>query len=103
MVMTIWNRRRSASVAGGLLLAIAISGAAYAISSNAFTYTTARNGFHTINHYQMTPKTDQTGYNNFQSGLSVESAGCFNTGVHLPDGAVIKTLAMSYRGKLGSI
>ena len=80
-------------IAGGFLSALFLAGAAYAITSTDFTYSTPQNGYYTIDRMAMTPPNDAASFS-IQTGSGQGLAGtnvtrCFNGAVNLPQGATI--------------
>ncbi len=83
-------------IAGGFLAALFLAGAAYAITETAFTYSTPRNGYFTIDRMAMTPTNDNAADSfSIQTGTGegltpgTTHPHCFNAAVNLPHGATI--------------
>lgn len=87
-------------IAGGFLSALFLGGAAYAITDTAFTYSTPRNGYFTIDRMAMTPPNDDATFS-IETGSGEGLAGtnttrCFNAAVNLPQGATIVRIHVWY-------
>src|SRR5688572_10772986 len=83
-------------IAGGFLSALFLAGAAYAITDTAFTYSTPKNGYYTIDRMAMTPTNDNAAESfSIQTGTGegltpgTTHPHCFNAAVNLPHGATI--------------
>jgi hypothetical protein len=80
-------------LAGGFLSALFLAGVAYAVTDTAFTYSTPKNGYFTIDRMAMTPPTNTAAFT-IETGTGEGLAGtnvtrCFNAAVNLPQGATI--------------
>ena len=89
----------------GILAAVAIVGGfslsstAQAITSNTFTYSALKAGYYSIDPMALAPRTDQSAnaYTITLAPVSLTSSGgCFNTGVNLPQGAKVTSVAVWY-------
>ena len=90
---------RAASVVGGALAVLFMSGAAVAITENTYNYTNAKNGYVGISNLGMVPNKGAGDYNNSPSdGLGADTFKCFSRGINLPHGATIKSLIVFHRG-----
>jgi hypothetical protein len=100
MTIHVTSRRVALVAAGGLLAALALSGAAQAITGNVFRYTTPKTGHFTIHVMAMTPDSDAAANDySIDSGghLSTGTANlCFTAGVTLPHGATMTRLSIWY-------
>jgi hypothetical protein len=79
----------------GVVTALTASGAALAITENAYNYATPKIGHYAISHLAMVPNSEGGDYLNSASGnglSTVAGARCFTAGVNLPNGATIKNL-----------
>jgi hypothetical protein len=97
---------RSATVAAGSLLALAlIGGTAQAITDTIFKYSAPKTGYFTIDSMAMGPDGDVAA-NDFNIswgvGLTTSSNSCFNTGVNLPTGATITAFVVFYKSAAAS-
>ena len=91
--------RLAAGLAIGTAVAIIVSGAAYAITSNVFRYSAPQAGWVSIDEAALNPGTATQTYtrNYTNSSLGAGQAGCFQTGVNLPNGARLTALKASYQ------
>ena len=98
--------RRAALVGAGALLIAASVTAARAITDTKFKYTTPQVGYVPINNMAMVPvdSTVANAYSNPAGGGLTNSVGtgCFNTSVHLPNGALINQLVVWYQSGAAS-
>jgi hypothetical protein len=80
----------------GVAATIAVIGAAQAITDTAFRYSSPQVGYFSINPMAMTADSSTVVYDRGPSSIShdVGGAGCFGTGVNLPQGARMATLAV---------
>jgi hypothetical protein len=96
--------RSTVAIAGGLLAVLAVVGTAQAITETAFKYSAPKNGFFTIDHTAMKPLAPGSNYiSSFDTSLRLLADGgpCFAAGVHLPNGAKITGVAVTYRSGVG--
>jgi len=100
MTTYVTSRRVALIAAGGLFAALALSGAAQAITDNIFRYTTPKNGYFTIHVMAMTPDSNASANDYLIDVGGHLSTGannlCFVTGVNLPNGATMTRLAVWY-------
>jgi hypothetical protein len=99
MTTYLTSHRIALVAAGGLLTALALGGAAQAITDSVFKYSTAQTGYLTIDAVAMAPMNTAAAASyfnhpggpleNFSSDLN-----CFGTGVNLPQGATITALIL---------
>ena len=91
-------RRKSLVLLAGGVISVSMGGAVSAITSKNFIYETERNGFYSIHAMAMAPDDGSTAYVISWPGsvLSTSSSNCFNTGLHLPQGAEIKNVRAYY-------
>jgi hypothetical protein len=83
--------------------AVVAGGAAFAITSNAFTYSSVKTGYVALSPLAFAPQNvGSTAPNDYSNdwttgGLnSPDGSRCFNAGVNLPNGAKIKSLRVYY-------
>jgi hypothetical protein len=89
-------RKMTTAFSGIILIGLALSGAAYAISSAAFRYSTPQTGYLTIPAAAFVPNSPSTVYNNFGDFLDSTGNAEFYAPVHLPHGAKITQVAIWY-------
>ena len=99
------SRRLAVAAAGGLLVALSLSGVAQAVTDKIFQYTTAKTGYFAIHPMAMVPdgaesaSTYHVGWNG--AGLHTTGGGCFSTSVNLPNGTTMTGLAIWYSSGTG--
>jgi hypothetical protein len=96
--------RSTVAIVGSLLAVLAVAGTAQAVTDTVFKYSAPKNGFFTIDHTAMTPLASGSSYtSSFDTGLRLTTNGgpCFAAGVHLPNGAKITGVAVTYRSGVG--
>jgi len=91
---------------GGLLAALSLGGVAQAVTDTIFRYTTVKTGYFGIDAMALAPQNSHAAgqlSSNWDvvAGASVSADGCYNTGVHLPQGATITQLAVYLTGNTG--
>ncbi len=84
---------------GSLLAAVSLSGVAQAVTDTIFRYSTAKIGYFGIDAMALAPQNSHAASqlsSNWDAvaGASVSADGCYNSGVHLPQGATITQLAV---------
>jgi hypothetical protein len=84
------------ALCGVVSIGLALTGAAYAISSAAFRYTKPKTGYLTIPAAAFTPQNPSDAYDNFGFHLNVDGTVCFVAPVNLPQNARLARLAMWY-------
>jgi hypothetical protein len=89
-------RRMTTALSGIILVGLALSGAAYAISSATFRYSTPQTGFLMIPAAAFVPETETVVYHS-GTELTTTGFGCFYAPVNLPHGAKMTSIAMWYR------
>jgi hypothetical protein len=99
------SRRLAVAAAGGLLVALSLSGVAQAVTDTIFQYTAAKTGYFAIHPMAMVPdgadsaSTYHVGWNG--AGLHTTGGGCFSTSVNLPNGATMTALDIWYSSGTG--
>jgi hypothetical protein len=92
-------------VLGVLVGTIVAGGAAIAITSTAFTYSSTKTGYLAVSPMAFAPdavgSTGAGDYTNIWVGAgdglnSADGSRCFNAGVHLPNGSRIRSIRVSY-------
>src|SRR5690348_16507875 len=86
--------RNMATFALGALAIIVLGGAAHAVTDTIFKYTNPRTGFFTIDPMALSADTDGRTYTTDYQNGNISGAGCFNTGVNLPNGATVTALTV---------
>jgi hypothetical protein len=89
------TRNVSAVVSGIVLIGLALSGAAYAITDAVFQYSAPKTGYLTIHASAFTPEDSSSVYNN-ETGIDSIGDACFAAPVNLPHGAKVTQLALWY-------
>jgi hypothetical protein len=91
-------RNVAIAVSGAVLVALALSGSAKAITDTVFKYSTPKTGFLAIPAAAFSPYTDTDEYYNNGDYLYPTTGGgaCFKAPVNLPAGAKMTALAMWY-------
>jgi hypothetical protein len=92
-------------VAGGLLFALLVGGAAHAITDTVFKYSSVKTGYYGLSPLKFVPDDyqDAAGYADVFAGgfqflqlANGNTSGCFATGVNLPQGAKVTSFSMWY-------
>lgn len=100
MTTYVTSRRVALVAAGGLLAALALSGAAQAITDNVFRYTTPKTGHFSIHVMAMAPDGNISANDYITDWGGTLSTGmanhCYITGVNLPHGATMTRLTVWY-------
>jgi hypothetical protein len=97
-------RTFAAATAGGAVIALSLTGIAWAITSNVFQYSAPKPGWYGLSPRAFSPESHGTASSYFISTgaeghflAAPDGNGCFFTGVNLPHGAKITALAAWYR------
>ena len=98
------SSRNAAMISASIVVAAAILGAAQAATDNVFRYSSPKTGYFGIDNMAMSPDdgTESLDYRNgWDEGLALQEPhnnfACFNTGIHLPHGAVITEARVFYQ------
>lgn len=86
---------RTSATLTGIIMVLAISGLAQAITSDTFTYSAVKTGYYPIHPFDLSPDSDTSSENaDVSPSGAIVGSGCFNTGVKLPQGATIVSITM---------
>jgi hypothetical protein len=106
MVSLSESSRNAAMISASIVVAAAILGAAQAATENIYRYSTPKTGYYAIDNTDLSPDgTNSLAYlNEWDVALRPDENkdGCFNTGVHLPHGAVISQVRVFYQATAGA-
>lgn len=97
-------RNVAAAVSGALLLALALSGTAKAITDTIYKYSTPKTGFYTIHPAAFTPDQSTRSFD-MGWGLGVSSSDgntCFNASINLPSGVTVTELDSWFKSTSGA-
>ena len=84
------------------VLALATAGAAYALTSQSFTYSKTKTGYVVVSPMDFASDGIASGgYSNVWNGGLTSANECLNAGVHLPQGARVKSVTLSYASGAG--
>jgi hypothetical protein len=92
----------------GVVIGSAVVGTGYALTSKGFTYSHTKTGYLSLHASDFAPDnisdTTQDYYNYWDASQLVnpDSSRCFNAGVHLPQGAIIKSIRFWYQSNASS-
>jgi len=86
--------RHMATFALGALAIVLLGGGAHAVTDTIFKYTNPRTGFFTIDPMALSADTDSRTYTTDYQNGNISGTGCFNTGVNLPNGAIVTALTV---------
>ena len=81
----------------GAAVASVVGGTAFAITSPDFTYSSAKAGYQAIHPMDLSAGSGDTAYQVISSPARLIGDGCFNTGIHLPQGATVLDIAVYYK------
>jgi hypothetical protein len=99
------SSRNAAMISASIVVAAAILGAAHAATDTVFRYSSPQVGYFAIDNTDLSPDgTNSLAYfNEWDIAISPDDGqACFNTGIHLPQGAVINQFRVFYEGGAGS-
>ena len=98
------SRNRLALFLGvAAVVALVAAGAAYALTSSSFKYSSPKTGYVRVSNMAFAPDGFGSGYSNaWSSGLSSASDDCLNAGVDLPVGSKVKAVTFYYKSGAGS-
>lgn len=99
------SRFSPAIIVGAIAAAVGLSGTALAITSTSFVYSAAKTGYFSIDAMSMSPDSADSASDfliEWTGSLTTGSTGCYNTGVHLPNGATARSVTMWYSSSAGS-
>jgi hypothetical protein len=85
---------RNMAFALGALAIIVLGGAAHAVTDTIFKYTNPRTGFFTIDPMALSVDDDNRSYTIDYANGNISGAGCFSTGLNLPNGSTITALTV---------
>jgi hypothetical protein len=95
-----------AGLAVGSVASVAAVSSAVAVVSNAFTYSPVQYGYYPISALGMSPDSNDSAdayFTSYNDGTIISNgATCFNTGLNLPNGAVVRRLVVWYSSDGGA-
>ncbi len=99
-------RTFATATGSGVVIALSVTGIAWAITSNVFQYSTEKTGYYALSPMAFAPNEPASATSYLIAwpgnpswpggGLGSGSGACFNTGVNLPHGAKMTALTMWY-------
>ena len=87
-------------IAIGVVITLVLSGTAMAVTDTSFRYSTVQTGYLMIGPGDFVPQAAVTANNHFIEPFKMtlgSTFGCFDAGVHLPQGATVTSVRTSYR------
>ena len=94
--------RRLAVVGAAVAVALVLVGAAYAITSQSFTYSKAKTGYVVVGPLAFQPGADGRIWTNDGNNGLTTNGGCFVASVNLPAGAKVKSAQVFFRSVVGA-
>ena len=105
MVRRLKGRNPLGLIAVGVVITLVLSGTAMAVTDTSFRYSTVQTGYLMIGPGDFVPQASATADNHYIAPFEMQlgsTFGCFDAGVHLPQGATVTSVRTSYRSGTGS-